>query len=92
MFSNEITFRTGDSHSIINNLGERINQSEDIRIGNHVWIGQKVIVLKGAEIGNDSITGTASLVTGKKFEDNVIIAGSPAKVIKQGVSWDHELL
>ena len=92
LFSNEITFRTGDSHSIINNLGERINQSEDIRIGNHVWVGQKVIVLKGAEIGNDSIIGTASLVTGKKFEDNVIIAGSPAKVIKQGVSWNHELL
>lgn len=92
LFSNDITFRTGDSHSVINNLGKRINLSADIRIGNHVWIGQKVIVLKGSEIGSDSIVGTGTIVTGKRFENNVILAGTPAKVIKTDVSWSHELL
>lgn len=92
LFSNEITFRTGDSHSIINKYGERINPSEDIQIGNHVWIGQQVTVLKGAEIGSNSIIGTRALVTGRKFEDNVILAGSPAKIIRTGVLWNPELL
>lgn len=92
LFSNEIVFRTGDSHSILNLSGERINPAKDIAIGNHVWIGQQVVVLKGAHIGNETIIGTRALVTGKEFEDNVIIAGSPAKVVKKGVTWHHDLV
>lgn len=92
LFSNDITFCTGDSHSILNDKGERINSAADIQIGNHVWIGHQVIVLKGAEIGDESIIGTRALVTGKKFGNNVILAGSPAKVIKTNVTWNHEIV
>lgn len=92
LFSDKIVFRTGDSHSILNFMGERLNPAKDIIIGNHVWIGQQVIVLKGAHVGNESIIGTRALVTGKDFEDNVIIAGSPAKVVKRDVTWHHNLI
>lgn len=91
LFSNEITLRTGDSHSILNMGGQRINPSKDIIIGDHVWVGQQVVILKGANIGAESIIGTRALVTGKQFEEGVIIAGSPAKVIKENVTWHHEL-
>ena len=91
LFSNDITFRTGDSHSILTLSGERVNQAEDITIGDHVWIGQQVVVLKGANIASESIVGTRALVTSKTFESNVVIGGSPAKVIKTGVMWHHEL-
>ena len=89
MFSNEIVFRTGDSHSIIDCDGNRINHSKDIKIGTHVWIGSQVVILKGASIGDNSIVGTRSLVT-STFGSNCVIGGSPAKTIKQGVSWVHE--
>ena len=92
LFSNEIVFRTGDSHSVLNLSGERINPSKDIIVGNHVWVGQQVIVLKGAHIGNETIVGTRALVTGKEFDDNTVIAGSPAKVVKNGVTWNHNLM
>lgn len=92
LFSDQIVLRTGDSHSILNEQGERINHALDVIIGNHVWIGQQVIILKGAEIGDETIVGTRALVTGKKFSGNVVLAGSPAKVIKTGVTWHHDLI
>lgn len=92
LFSNQIILRTGDSHSILDIEGERINFAKDIWIGDHVWAGQQVIVLKGAYIADESIIGTRALVTGKKFNEGVVLAGAPAKVIKENVSWDHRIL
>ena len=92
LFSNEVVFRTGDSHSILNSEGVRINPAADILLGNHVWIGQQVVVLKGAIIGDESIIGTRSLVTGKQFENHAVLAGSPAQTVKRNVTWHHDLL
>ncbi len=92
LFSNQITLRTGDSHSILNKKGQRINHAEDIYIGAHVWVGQQVIILKGAKVEEESIIGTNALVTGKVFPKHSILAGIPAKVIKDGITWDHRLL
>lgn len=92
LFSDTITFRTGDSHSILDSDGKRINKAKDITIGDHVWIGQQVIVLKGSAVGADSIVGTGSLLTGKTYDSNSIIAGIPAKIVKQHVSWDPRTL
>lgn len=91
LFSNQVTLRTGDSHSILDQNGHRVNQAEDIWIGDHVWIGQQATLLKGARIENDCVIGTKALVTGKKFRSNVILVGIPAKVIKEDISWDHRL-
>ena len=90
LFSSDVTIRTGDSHSILNMDGERINCSKDIEIGNHVWVGNHVIITKGAQIGNNSIIGTGSVVTKKHEENNVVIAGSPAQIVKRDVNWGAE--
>lgn len=92
LFSSNITFRTGDSHSILDSDGKRINYSQDINIGEHVWIGQNVTVLKGSCISRDSIIGSGSLVTGKQFPEGVVIAGNPAKVVRENVNWCPELV
>ena len=92
LFSNQITLRTGDSHSILNKSGIRTNHAKDIWIGDHVWIGQQVMVLKGAKIGDEAVVGTRALVTGKNFKPNVVLAGAPAKIIKEDITWDHRLL
>lgn len=92
LFSDGITIRSGDSHSVLNLSGDRINASKDICIGNHVWVGQDVKILKGSTIGNDCIIGTGSIITGKNFNSNCAIAGNPAKVIKEQVTWDPNLL
>ena len=87
MFSSLIELRTGDSHSIIDNdTKKRINYAQDIIVGNHVWIGKHSIILKGVTIGNNSIVGTRSLVT-KSVPNNSIVAGIPAKILKDNVDW-----
>lgn len=87
MFSSDIHFRTGDSHSVLDMEGRRINASEDIVVGEHVWVGTKVTCLKGAQIPSHSIVGACALVTGKFTKPNCVLAGVPAKVIKENVDW-----
>ena len=92
LFSSEIVFRTGDSHSILDFEGKRINPARDIAVGDHVWICNQVIVLKGTEIGSDCVVGAGSLLAGKEYEDGSLIAGNPAKVIRRQISWDSRKL
>ncbi|WP_298140335.1 acyltransferase [Flavobacterium sp.] len=52
-----------------------------IKIGKNCWIGSKVTILDGVEIGNGSIIAAGSVVT-KSFPENSIIGGVPAKLLK----------
>lgn len=90
MFSSEIVVRTGDSHSIVNFDKIRINKSADVKIGDHCWIGHRVMLMKGCEIPPTTIIGAGAIVN-KKFEhQNTIIAGIPARVVKRNVNWLRE--
>ena len=56
--------------------------SSPVKIGNNVWIGERVCILPGVSIGHGVIVGAGSVVT-KNLPDFVIAAGSPAKIIKR---------
>lgn len=92
LLAEQIIFRTGDSHSVLNDCGERINPAEDIWIGDHVWIGQQVTVLKGVHIGDECVIGTRAVVTGKQFGNGELLVGMPARAVKQNITWDHRNL
>ena len=59
-----------------------IGKVKPIVIGRNVWIGNNVMILKGTEIGDNSVIGAGAVITGGKFPSNVVIAGNPAKVVK----------
>ena len=93
LFSQEITIRTGDSHSVLDVCsGERINPSKDVIIGAHCWICHSVKILKGSSIGNNSIVATGAIVSGKSYPDHCIVGGIPAKFIKSNIDWNHDRL
>lgn len=82
-----INLRDTDGHMILENNIAKESEKE-IEIGNKTWIASDCTILKGTSIANNCIIGCNSLVCGKKYsEQNVLIAGSPARVIKQNVSW-----
>lgn len=91
LLSANITLRAGDSHSVVDaGSGTRLNPSKDIIVGDHVWIGNTVIVTKGTIIGDNSVVATGSVLAGKTFPANTVIGGNPAKVLKEGVNWKAE--
>ena len=93
MFSSGINITTTDCHSIYSIVtNERINQARDVKIGNHVWLGRNVTVLKGSEIADDVIVGSGSIVTSKLTEPHSIYVGNPAKKVKSGTTWGRSLV
>lgn len=56
-------------------------RSKEVVIGKDCFIGCNVLILKGTKIGNGSVVGAGSVVSGV-FDSGVVIAGNPAKVIK----------
>lgn len=55
---------------------------QKVKIGNNVFIGCNCIILKGTQLGNNCIVGAGSVVHGV-YEDNCVIAGNPARVIRK---------
>lgn len=91
LLSSGITFRSGDSHSIIDiSSGIRLNPAKNIYVGDHVWIASNVTICKGVNILNDCVIGTGTVVTNDFFDHNSLIAGVPARVIRQNISWTGE--
>lgn len=87
LFGWDCTVIDGDGHMINDVAGHCCNEAESIYIGNHVWVAAHASILKGTKISNDSVVGYGSIVT-KKFSDNgIIIAGSPAKIVKEQIAW-----
>lgn len=77
-----------DAHKIYAENGVRMNEDRHVIIGNKVWLACQNTVLKGTTIGNNCVVGACSLLNRAYNEDNVIIAGSPARVVKQISGWE----
>lgn len=92
MLAYGIEIRSGDSHSIIDTASnQRINLATPVFVADHVWICANATVLKGSRIERDSIVGLGAIVTGS-FEPSVILGGTPARVLRRGVTWDRKRL
>lgn len=78
-----------DQHSIFDATAKRINEDKPIFIGDNVWIGAKSFILKGAKIPNGSIVGANSTISKSFNTQKSIIAGNPAKIIKENIQWNH---
>lgn len=56
--------------------------AKEIHIGNNCFIGCNSIILKGTVLGDGCVVGAGAVVAGK-FDDNCVIAGNPASMIRQ---------
>ena len=69
-------YRFNDGHPVT----DQHMDEADIVIGNDVWLGTRVIVLPGVEIGDGAIVGAGAVVT-KSIPAFAIAVGAPAKVV-----------
>lgn len=90
LLSNNIEIHTTDYHGIYNSQGKRVNTDKNIIIGKYVWIGLGVKILKGTEIADGCVIGAGSVLSGLYQKENVIIAGNPARIIKEQIFWKNQ--
>lgn len=57
---------------------------KDTYIGKRCFIGANAIIMCGVKIGDEVIIGSGAIVT-KDVPDNCIVAGNPARILKEGV-------
>lgn len=91
LFSDDIQIRTTDSHSILDATGKRINPDKNIVLEDRVWLGRGVTVLKGSHIESDVVVGTMSVVS-KTIPKNTLVAGTPARVLRENITWSGDAL
>lgn len=53
-------------------------------IGKRCFIGARAIIMPGVNIGDEVVVGSGAVVT-KDVPSNCIVAGNPAKIIKEGI-------
>lgn len=86
MFSEDVQVRTSDSHPISAD-GIRVNSAADITIGDRVWVCNGAMILKGATVGAGSVVGARAVVTHGSHDANVVLAGTPASVVRTRITW-----
>lgn len=69
-----------DKNELIVNQG--VTEEFPVVIGNDVWIGRRVIILPGVNIGNGAIIAAGSVVT-KDVPPYTLVGGNPSKIIKE---------
>lgn len=85
----DVLVMDSDEHPVYNKEGERINEDRPIVVGNHVWIGCKSILLKGAEIPDNSVLAAGTQLRTAFRGEEQIIGGNPPSILKREVVWRH---
>ena len=78
-----------DEHPLYNKEDNRINPDKPIVVGNHVWIGCKCVLLKGAEVPNDTVLAAGTLLKSAFAGEQQVIGGNPPSILKRDVHWAH---
>ena len=94
MFSFGIKIFCGDGHLFKDKkTGKYINNYDGcfVEIGNHCWVGMNAVVCKNTRIPDGCIIGVNSVVTKSVNEENVVLAGNPAKIVRKDIEWQREI-
>jgi len=76
-----------DLHRIVGPQGTAINPDVAIAVGDHVWIGCRALIVKGSRIGCHCVVAAQSVVSGTFDASHCLLAGVPARVVKEGIDW-----
>lgn len=85
LVASNVTILAHDHCKRVNNLPLLVNT----RIGERCFIAVGAMILPGVTIGDEVIVGAGAVVT-KNVPSNVIVAGNPAKIIRQNIRMNNK--
>lgn len=80
MMAQNVCITDSDWHDLYDRSAS-IGNTEEVKIGKNVWIGDSAMICKGVHIGDNAVIGAGAIVV-KDIPANAIAAGNPASVIK----------
>ena len=89
LLSWDILVMDTDEHPLYNKENERINPDKPILVGDHVWIGCKCVLLKGAEVPSHTVLAAGTLLKSAFAGEHQVIGGNPPSILKRDVRWEH---
>lgn len=90
MISSQVYMSLSDIHPIFDlATGQRINPAASVYLGDHVWAGLRCMIMKGAKVASGGIIAAGSIVSGET-PANTVVAGAPARVLREGVAWRRD--
>lgn len=89
MISTGVSIQNTDSHPIYDCSSRTIinKPSAKVEIAENCWLGMNVTILKEVSLARGTIVGYGAVVTKPCLEQNCVIAGVPAKIVKHNVFW-----
>lgn len=88
IFAEHSEIWASDTHSILDiETNKRINRDKPIKIADKVWIGNRAMIMKGVNIGSNSVIAAGSIVT-KDVQANSLEGGIPSKCLKNNIKWN----
>lgn len=75
----------GNAHELV--VGEVARpRTQPVVIGDKVWIGTGAIILPGVTVGDGAVVAAGSVVTAD-VPGQAVVAGNPARVVREKVTW-----
>ncbi len=90
MIGRNVIVYDSDFHQLCDVKGEPSNPPQTVVIGDHVWLTNNIMVLKGVTIGRDSVVAAQTVVNKDMPEHSIIAGKSSGTVIKDTVHWDRK--
>jgi acetyltransferase-like isoleucine patch superfamily enzyme len=91
MLSDQVVLQSHDQHGIVDLGAMRIANAgrHHLRLGEHVWLGRRAMVMPNVTIGAGSIVSAGAIVT-HDVPPLAVAAGVPARVVRSNVTWSRD--
>lgn len=82
-----VMVRDGDGHYLTDFSDNIINHAKMVNIGDHVWLCNDCVIMKGVQILDDIVVACNSVVTKNLEVKNSVYGGNPSRILKRNVCW-----
>ncbi|MEK8031055.1 acyltransferase [Ideonella sp. DXS29W] len=86
--SEDVAVQCNEQHALCDaETGAPLNtQRRHVRIGRHVWLGRRSMVLPDVTIGAGSVVESGAVVS-SNVQPNTMVGGAPAQLLRDKVTW-----